>query len=256
MPNSQSEALKNIHNLVDTFAVTKPRVDRAESPDLFFLDAKHESVARQLGHIFWRPLSRTYTIFCYAYSALFAIPAFTEEAVNRQHDRFSQKRLPLTIRSTSGFILDGFGYNRRTERERKEIYWPGPVIRTVHGNNPKQNKQRISNPAMAYFGYHLIRATEAFARPNDHDHFDKWRQQHYDYVGDFFRTGGYPFPTTRKEADAFATQTDQFLSGDTYAAYWHNICHAAQELGVTLDLEHLANFLPTHSSKRFRQTLL
>jgi len=254
--SSQNDALTKVNHLVDTFDTQKPRVQDARSPELFFLEPERETFARDMGDLFWLPMPRAYAAFCYAYSALFGIPAFTSEAVARQEDRFSLKRLPLTIRSTSGFILDGFGYNRRTERPRKEIYWPGPVIRSVHGNNAKQNKMRISNPAMAYFGYHLIRATEQLATPSTHDHFDKRCQEHYDYVGDFFRTGGYPFSRDREQADAFSIQTDQTLAGNTYAEYWHNICHAAEELGTTLDLEHLANFLPKNTSAFFRQTVL
>lgn len=255
LPN-QNDALASIHRLVDTFETAKPRVNDAQSPELFFLEPERETFARTMGDLFWLPMPRAYAAFCYAYSALFGIPSFTAEAIARQEDRFSIKRLPLTIRSTSGFILDGFGYNRRTERSRKEIYWPGPVIRSVHGNNPKHNKMRISNPAMAYFGYHLIRATEQLTDASAHDHFDKQCQEHYDYVGDFFRTGGYPFPHNREQANAFSVQTDQTLAGNTYAEYWHNICHAAEALGTTLDLEHLANFLPKRTSAFFRQTVL
>lgn len=254
-PN-ENTALTTITNLVNAFETDKPQIKEADSPDLYFLASERDTFARQMGDIFWLPTNRAYTAFCYAYSALFGIPAFTAEAVARQEDRFSHKRLPLTIRSTSGFILDGFGYNRRTERSRKEIYWPGPVIRSVHGNNPKQNKMRISNPAMAYFGYHLIRATEQLTDASAHDHFDKLREQHYDYVGSFFRTGGYPFPHNRTQADDFSTQVDDTLAGDTYAEYWHNIIHAAKELDAQLDVEHLANFLPKRSSKYFKQTIL
>lgn len=256
MSPNHTDALTHINRLVDSFNITKSSDQDDQAPALYFLEADKEAFARKMGDIFWLPMPRAYKIFCYAYSALFGIPAFTSEAVSRQEDRFSYKRLPLTIRSTSGFILDGFGYNRRTERHRKEIYLPGPVIRSVHGNNAKQNKMRISNPAMAYFGYHLIRAATCFTTPTKHDNFDNLCQQHYDYVGSFFRTGGYPFPPKHKQADDFSTQTDQTLAGNTYAEYWHNIIHAAQELGTTLDLEHLANFLPKRTSAFFRQTVL
>jgi len=254
-PN-QLDELANINRLVDSFNITKSPNQDAHSPESFFLESNKEETARKMGDIFWLPMPRAYKIFCYAYSALFGIPAFTSEAVSRQEDRFSCKRLPLTIRSTSGFILDGFGYNRRTERHRKEIYLPGPVIRSVHGNNAKQNKMRISNPAMAYFGYHLIRAAKQFTTPTQDDTFDNLCQQHYDYVGSFFRAGGYPFPHQETQAHHFSTQTDQTLAGNTYAEYWHNIVHAAEELGTTLDVEHLAHFLPKRTSAFFRQTVL
>jgi hypothetical protein len=127
-----------IEALVNTF--TTECVSEGLSDGAFFLNAKYDAQARHFGDVFWLPLDRAYTAFCYTYSALFGIPAFTAEALACQPDRFSQKRLPLTIRSTSGFILDGFGYDRRTERHRRDIYWPGPVIRSVHAHNPKQDK--------------------------------------------------------------------------------------------------------------------
>ena len=254
-PPEQNDAFSGISRLVDSFETEKPSKNDGPAPDLFFLEAEREAFAREMGDLFWLPMPRAYAVFCYAYSALFGIPAFTREAVARQNDRFSLKRLPLTIRSTSGFILDGFGYNRRSERPRKEIYLPGQVIRSVHASHAGNGKMRISNPAMAYFGYHLIRASEQLAEPSTRDNFDKQCQQHYDYVGDFFRTGGYPFPRERPLADDFSTQTDQILAGSTYADYWHNITHAAHELGITLNLEHLANFLPKRTSELFRQTV-
>ena len=149
-----------IQNLIDAFSTEPVCVADALSDGRFFLDAKYDALSRRLGEVFWLPVSHAYVVFCYAYSALFGIPDFTREALMRQPDRFSQKRLALTIRSTSGFVLDGFGYDRRTDRYRKDIYWPGPVIRSVHVESPRHNKARISNPAMAYFGYHLIRAAE------------------------------------------------------------------------------------------------
>lgn len=243
-----------IESLVSTF--TTEYVSEGLSDERYFLDAKHDAHARHFGDIFWLPLDRAYTAFCYAYSALFGIPAFTGEALIRQPDRFSQKRLPLTIRSTSGFILDGFGYDRRTERHRQDIYWPGPVIRSVHAHNPKQGKKRISNPAMAYFCYHLIRAVEWLSPHREEDNFARLCHNHYMFVGDFFRSAGYPFPHNRHHAKGFSWKVDHLLSGDDHADCWHNICHAAQELGVELNLDHLASFLPDRSATFLRQTLL
>ena len=132
----------SIQVLVDTFSTEPVCVADALSDGRFFLDEKYDALSRRLGDLFWLPVSHAYVVFCYAYSALFGISDFTREALMRQPDRFSQKRLALTIRSTSGFILDGFGYDRRTDRYRKDIYWPGPVIRTVHVASPRHNKAR------------------------------------------------------------------------------------------------------------------
>lgn len=243
-----------IEALVNTF--TTECVSEGLSDGAFFLDAKYDAQARHFGDVFWLPLDRAYTAFCYTYSALFGIPAITAEALARQPDRFSQKRLPLTIRSTSGFILDGFGYDRRTERHRRDIYWPGPVIRSVHAHNPKQDKKRISNLAMAYFCYHLIRAVEWLSPHKEEDNFARLCHDHYMFVGDFLRTAGYPFPHNRHQAKGFSWKVDHLLSGDAHADCWHNIIHVARELDVELDLEHLSSFLPDRTAAFFRQTVL
>lgn len=207
-------------------------------------------MARHLGTVFWLPPEHAYTIFLYAYSALFGIPAFTGEAVRRQPDRFSRRRLPHTVRSTTGFILDAFGYDRRMDRPRDVLYWPALVIKSVHDQT--RSKERISNPAMAYFACHLIRAAE-YLSPNRNDpHFEQWRGQHFAYVGDFFRTAGYPFPRNRAKADAFSLEADRLLAGDEYAEYWRHILHAAGVMNVELKREHLAEFLPPESSRLFK----
>jgi len=254
MPNKR---IAPIHALVDTFSTEPTSVSGENLSDgFFFLYDKFDALARHLGNLFWLPIERTYPAFCYAYSALFGIPDFTHEALLRQPDRFSQKRLALTIRSTSGFILDGFGYDRRTERQRKDIYWPGPVIRSVHAPNSKHNKERISNSAMAYFGYHLIRAAEWLSDHRRDAIFHRQCQQHYDFVGDFFRTADYPFPIDRHHARRFSWKVDRLLASYDYAEYWHNICHAADDLKVKLDLEHLAEFLPNRTETFFRKAVM
>lgn len=245
----------DIQSLVDAFSTEPVCVADALSDGRFFLDEKYDALSRRLGELFWLPVSHAYVVFCYAYSALFGIPDFTREALMRQPDRFSQKRLALTIRSTSGFVLDGFGYDRRTDRYRKDIYWPGPVIRTVHVESPRHNKARISNPAMAYFGYHLIRAAEWLSVHREDANFSRERRRHYDFVGDFFRTADYPFPVDRREAREFSRQVDGLLAGDDCADCWDNLCPAARELGVDLDLEDLASFLPKRTGVFFRQAV-
>jgi hypothetical protein len=245
------DPLSRIHLLVDAFDRSAEQ-GRSDAP--YFLEPDREAFARALGSRFWLPLPRAYAIFCYAYSALFGIPAFTQEALSRQSDRFSRKRLPLTIRTTSGFILDAFGYNPRNNRARVPIYLPGPVIRSVHGQS--EGKQRISNAAMAYFGHHLIRAAECLSETPLDVGFDNQRRDHYDYVGDFFRSANYPFPPDMIQGEAFSTRVDQELAGDACCDCWNNVPLAAEELGTPLDLSHLAEFLPERSRAHFRQTVL
>ena len=133
--------------------------------------------------LFWLPVSHAYLVFCYAYSALFGIPDFTREALMRQPDRFSQKRLALTIRSTSGFVLDGFGYDRRYGSVSPRIFiGPVRVIRSVHVESARHNKARISNPGNGVFldiissgrrnGFLYIARMRIFSRQ---------RQRHYDF---------------------------------------------------------------------------
>ena len=256
LPEPNDKPIAHVRALVDAFSTEPACVGNALSDGRYFLDRKYDAMARRLGTLFWLPVPHAYTAFCYAYSALFGIPNFTREALMRQPDRFSQKRLALTIRSTSGFILDGFGYDRRTDRHRKDIYWPGPVIRSVHVQSPKRDKARISNPAMAYFGYHLIRAAERLSEHRNIADFQCQRQQHCDFFGDFFRSAGYPFPTDRREARDFSRIADALLAGDDYADFWHNIRHAANALGVALDLADLASFLPKRTGMFFRERIL
>ena len=225
----------------------------ALSDGRFFLDEKYDALSRRLGELFWLPVSHAYIVFCYAYSALFGIPDFTREALMRQPDRFSQKRLALTIRSTSGFILDGFGYDRRTERYRKDIYWPGPVIRSVHVESPRHNKARISNPAMAYFGYHLIRAAEWLSVHRKDADFSRQRRRHYDFVGDFFRTADYPFPVDRREARDFSRQVDGLLAGGWLCGLLVQYPPCGRDLDVDLDFEDLASFFAQTHGCIFRR---
>ncbi len=255
LPAQVDKSVAHIRALVDTFSTEPVCVGDALSDGRFFLDDKYDALSRRLGNLFWLPVTRAYAAFCYAYGALFGIPDFTREALTRQADRFSQRRLALTIRSTSGFVLDGFGYDRRTERYRKDIYWPGPVIRSVHAHSPKHNKARISNPAMAYFGYHLIRAAEWLSEHRGDAGFHRQCRQHYDFVGDFFRSADYPFPVCRCDARDFSRTADALLAGDDYADCWHNISHAATDLGVELNLEDLASFLPKRTRIFFARKL-
>ncbi|HAA75626.1 TPA: hypothetical protein DCE37_10940 [Candidatus Latescibacteria bacterium] len=155
---------------------------------------------------------------------MFCIPAFTQEALARQPDRFSRKRLPLTIRSTSSFILDAFGYDRRTEREFEVIYSPGPVISS---NHPKtEHKERISNPPMAYFGVHLIWNAEREIEATEDE-----KTWHHDYLAGFFSSAVYPVPN-RSKADLVVKTVDDTMAGVLHSEMWACSLSADDELGT------------------------
>ena len=204
-------------------------------------------MVRELGNIFWLPAHRAHTIFLFAYSALFAIPSFTREAQDRDPDRFSRNQLALTVRTTSSFILDAFGYDLRMNRPR-EVFWPAPVIKRAHAEQGQ--KKRISNAAMAYFAYHLITAAEYLAKDSPLPKFEKWCDLHFDFVGDFLRTAGYPFPQARPEAESFAV--DSSLSGKGNADLWTNLPHVSNQLDVLMNSTQLGEFLLPNSSLIFK----
>ncbi len=160
-------ALERISKLIFGSETTRPRVRLPHTSPIFFVDPTHGDRARSAGRRFWLPAQRAYSIFVCAYTALFAIPSFTDEALARQPDRFSRKKLPLTIRSTSSFILDAFGYDRQAEREREILYSPSPGFSSNHRET--KTKSRILGPAMAYFGVQLILGAEKGSATGEKD---------------------------------------------------------------------------------------
>ena len=171
----------------------------------------------------------------------------TEEALHRHPDRFSRNRLALTIKTTASFILDAFGYNGRMGRPREVLYWPAPAIKRAHAQ--QGDKKRISNAAMAYFVYHLITASEFISKSSRNPEFVHWSNLQFEYVGEFLRTAGYPFPHERSKGASFAKKVDECLSGDTYSDLWANLpCIAGQ---LNIDLGQLTTFLLPNSSVVF-----
>ena len=239
-------AIEKVSRVVDGFSDNRPKETAPDTSRVYFIAPEHEERARHIGQQLWLPVERAYGIFVCAYSALFGIPTFTDEALARQRDRFSRKRLPLTIRSTSSFILDAFGYDRRTGRERSVLYSPGPVISSNHGTT--KTKSRISDAAMVYFGLHLIRGAE-----RDRSMCEADRDWHYDYVAGFFRAGGYRFPD-RHEADRFVALVDKELCGEN-RDLWMNAIHAVSVLSTGQTSLDIASSLPEHSRKRFEQAV-
>ena len=238
---------------MDTFECEKTRDAHVEPENIYFVEGEQEILARHLGKVFWLPPERAYTVFLYAYSVLFGIPVFTGEAVRRQPNQFSRKQLPHTVRTTTGFILDGFGYDRRRGRPREVVYSLSPAIRGAHRQSG--SKQRISNPAMAYFAYHLILAMGRLSPRRDAPDFDLWRSQHYDYFGGFFRSAGYPLPYNRAEAEAEAEalciEVDKLLAGNTFAECWRNILYTAEVMNLKVARKALIEFLSPKSSRLF-----
>ena len=246
-PNQEHEA--RIRRLVDGFETSE-----TEDGIPYFVPEDKVQMARRLGAHFWLPTAHAYTIFLYAYSALFGIPSFTREALERHPDRFSRSRLPLTIKTTASFILDAFGYDRRMERSRADLYWPAPVIKRAHGEQGE--KKSISNAAMAYFAFSLISASETLSTVGSDPEFGTWCEWQFEYVGDFLRTAGYRFPRTRSDATDFAAEVDVYLSGDHYEELWEGLSDTSLQLGVELNLKHLQDFLMPGSAKLFQTKMV
>jgi hypothetical protein len=244
MSRSNQEHEARIRSLANGFETSA-----AEVGTRYFVPEEKVQMARQLGAHFWLPTEHAYTIFLYAYTALFAIPSFTREALARHPDRFSKSRLAFTIRTTASFILDAFGYDPRMERPRADLYWPAPVIKRAHSEQGE--KQRISNAAMAYFAFNLISASELLSKVGSDPKFGTWCEYQFEYVGEFLRTAGYPFPLTRGDAFDFATEVDAYLSDNQYEALWEGIPDAAEQLGVDLNVNHLQGFLMPGSANLF-----
>ncbi len=234
MTDVEHDELQRIRSKVAGFPTTTIEAQVDSVARAYFVDPSIEQEARDWGLRFWLPEARTFRHFLYAYSALFGIPVFTQEALERQPDRFSRKRLPLTIRSTASFILDAFGFDRRTGRERSVLYAPGPVIRHVHAGG--LGKARISDPAMAYFVAQLFRASERNSGAEE---------GHFDYVKSFLHAGAYAFPATRDALEDYIVDVDRVLAGNRFQDLWGNVHHAAVTLGVDVDL---ADFLPHHTA--------
>ena len=239
----EADRIEKIEQMVAAFDVERPRIKLPDTKRIYFAGEDQGDQARSIGRRFWLPVSRACGIFVCAYTAMFCIPAFTNEALARQPDRFSLKRLPLTIRSTSSFILDAFGYDRRTEREREVIYSPGPVISSNHAKT--EHKERISNPAMAYFGVHLIRNAERGIESSEDE-----KTWHHDYLAGFFRSAGYPIPN-RSETDVFVKTVDDTMAGVLHSELWASSLSAANELGTGLTKEDISSSLPDKSRRLF-----
>lgn len=235
-------ALDEIDQLAASFPQTAPFAR-------YFIEGDDAAVARELGARFWPSPERAYTNFLHAYAALFAIPPFVREALARQPDRFSRERLPHTIATTSGFILDAFGFDRRMSRPREVIYSPAPTIRASHSQRIDRlgnvGKHRISDAAMIYFGFHLLCAAETTAAASD--------ERHFAYFRSFFREAGYRFPETRDAAEHFCARTDELMAGDEFAELWSNLLHAGAALQIDITVESLERFLLRKSAAGFNR---
>jgi hypothetical protein len=245
--SSYTEAIEEINSYVASFDNRRSKVRLPETERIFFVDEAQHETARAMGSTFWMPLERANATFVCSYIALFGIAPFTDEALARQPDRFSHKRLPLTIRNTSSFVLDAFGYDRRTGRERKVLYSPTPAISSNHNEN--RGKKRITDPAMAYFGANLIRISERSVEATK-----EMREAHHNYLATFFRNAGYAFPN-RSEAGPFIERVDSLLASDSHIDLWKNGLHSRKVLETNLSATDITAALPPRTSHLFRQAI-
>ena len=115
---SQTSAIERLNKWVEGFRAEETRAHasaldgmrlKVKKAHTAFVEGEWADRAKELGLSLWLPPQRAYSVFLYAYSALFCIPSFTLEALRRDPVRFDRERLPHTVRTTSGFILDAFG---------------------------------------------------------------------------------------------------------------------------------------------------
>lgn len=243
-----SETRARLDALVAGFAAEAATPDEdAVGANKAFVSGPLAATARALGPVFWLPPERGYAVFLHAYSALFCIPVLTEEALSRDPERFTVERLPHTVQTTSGFILDAFGYDRRTERYRQELYWPAPAIRAAHAE--RGAKGRISEAAMAYFGFQLVRAAEALSPRRSAADFAGLKEAHFGYFGEFLRRAGYVFSRDRQRMADFAAAVDAQAAGDACLGLVQNALAVAPALDAALTAEDLLAFLPPRSAR-------
>ena len=257
---SQSSAVERLNQWVEGFRAEEAQTHAGALADMrlkvkkahtAFVEGAWAANARELGPLLWLPPHRAYSVFLYAYSALFCIPAFTLEALRRDPVRFDLERLPQTVRTTSGFILDAFGYDRRVDRPRDVLYWPSPAIRMAHAERGA-SRPRISDAAMAYFAYHLLHAAEYLAeKPLD----AQKEEAHYAYFGEFLRRADYPFAFKREDMAAFAAEVDRLLAGEDTAELVGNAVASAAALETEVDSERLLAFLGPYSAAHARRAL-
>lgn len=224
-------------------------------------DDEREKV-RRVGLVLWHSRQHSQKIMLHAYSALFGIPAFIREAHRRQPGRFSTDILFHAVQNTASNMWQAF-YFDFDEHDRAIPRTTTPltgVLNVLHGPHPIPNtppRPRISDLAMAFFAFQIIRAVEHLARQRG-IHDEALFEHHYRHLASLVQRAGYRFPNDRRQAEALALEVDAQLAKDDpeCVACWRNLLQVAQRLGIPLSAEQLASFLLPHERRYFEAAML
>lgn len=215
-------------------------------PDLS--DGEKEQL-RHIGLILWRSPIHAQSVMAHAYSALFSVPEFVAEAHRRQPGRFSSPILRHAIQNTASNMWQAFWFDFDKEGRPvpRDIVPLTGVLRVLHGSQPIPNappKQRISDLAMFFFAFNIVRAVEFMAvceGVNEPEIFN----EHFNYIGQLIRRSGYRFPKERVKADWLSSEIDCSLVRDhpEVKACWKNLLNVAGEMGLKVSRESIFAFL-------------
>lgn len=213
---------------------------------------------RRVGLTLWRSRKHSQTIMLHAYAALFGIPAFVREAHQRQPGRFSTDILYHAVQNTASNMWQAFYFDfddcdRPVPRSTTPLTG---VLNVLHGPHPTPSiprRARISDLAMAFFVFQIIRAVEFLAeRAGSADPvlFDL----HYRHLARLVQRAGYRFPNDRERVEQLCATVDARLAGvdaETVTC-WANLFKVAQRLGITLAPHQIAAFLLPCEREHFR----
>lgn len=204
---------------------------------------------RQLGLTLWRSPLHAQSIMAHAYSALFCVPDFIAEAHRRQPGRFSSPILRHAIQNTASNMWQAFwfDFDRDDRPIPRDIVPLTGVLRVLHGPQPITTappKPRISDLAMFFFAFNIIRAVE-FMAVREGINEPKLFAEHFNYIGELVRRSGYRFPTDRAKADWLSRKIDELLAKDDpeVRVCWRNLLNVAKELGLKVSRESIHAFL-------------
>ncbi|MFA0753594.1 MAG: hypothetical protein IMHGJWDQ_001372, partial [Candidatus Fervidibacter sp.] len=105
-------------------------------------------------------------------------------------------------------------------------------------------KPRISDLAMAFFAFHIIRAAEFGAQKRGVDDarlFD----EHFRYLANLIRRSGYRFSDDRSRMETLCQQVDALLVREHPEGHacWRNLLTVSAQMGLTVSPESISNFL-------------
>lgn len=217
---------------------------------------------RKVGLTLWRSPLYAQSIMAHAYSALFSIPDFVTEAHRRQPGRFSSPILRHANQNTASNMWQAFWFDFDSNGRpipRNIVPLTG-VLRVLHGPQPIPTappKPRISDLAMFFFAFNIVKATEFMTICDGINEPDLFAE-HFSYIGELVRRSGYRFPKDRAKAEWLTAKIDELLVRDhpEVRACWRNLLNVASDMGLKVTKESIHAFLSEvvpHAAQLFKQ---